>query len=197
MDKNKEMPEKKAVLSVTTQSKKDTYQVTPSLDSGFNVFIGQQIYLKVTVTSPAGDLSSLNKIHSIVIKDPTNSIRPNTYNPYSFTLNGGDGYGEVTLILTIDKATSPHEISFVISAQDKKGKPVTGFPDKTVTYNVIDNTPEDLIILKTESEFIATLTTANPINDKNSKFNLYSGTVNDGNNNPISNIQVLIIAQQY
>ncbi|MBD2788163.1 hypothetical protein ID858_06550, partial [Xenorhabdus sp. DI] len=104
---------------------------------------------------------------------------------------------EAVLVLTTNQTNKPNKIDFLISAHDKRGNPVTDFPDKTVTYNVINNTPEDLIILKTENEFIAPPTIANPINDKQSKFNLYTGAVHDGNNNPIGNIQIIIAAQQY
>ncbi|BET97071.1 hypothetical protein [Xenorhabdus taiwanensis] len=209
MNKNKEMFEKQDTSqnnqppqssgkSITT---KDDYQVTLSLESDSNVLVGQEIYLKVTIKSTTDDITSLSNIGSVIIQDPTDkkSISYKTYKNYAVVIskNRADSYGEAILALTIHKSNKNNQLDLSISVRDKLKKTITGFNDRPVTYNVINNIPADSITLKTPHEFIATPTTVNPISDQNSTYRLYSGIISDNKTKPIGNIQVLIAAQKH
>ncbi|WMV74139.1 hypothetical protein QL112_009190 [Xenorhabdus griffiniae] len=205
MNKNKEIFEKQGA-SPNNQppqpaAAKDDYQVTLSLESGTNVFIGQEIYLKVTIKSTTNDVSSLNNIGSVIIKDPTGkkSISYKIYESYSAVIpqNKADSYGEAILALTIHKPNDNNQLNLSISVQDKHKRPIPGFNDRPVKYTVINNILADSVVLKTKNEFIATPTTVNSISDPNSIYNLYSGIISDNNINPIGNIQVVIAAQRH
>ncbi|WP_338805186.1 hypothetical protein WDV76_09290 [Xenorhabdus griffiniae] len=205
MNKNKEIFEKQ-VTPPNNQppqpaAAKDDYQVTLSLENGTNVLVGQEIYLKVTIKSTTNDVSSLNNIGSVIIKDPTGkkSISYKTYESYFAVIpqNKADSYGEAILALTIHKPNDNNQLNLSISVQDKNKRPIHGFNDRPVKYTVINNILADSIVLKTKNEFIATPTTVNSISNSISTYNLYTGIISDNKAKPIGNIQVVIAAQRH
>ncbi|PHM63838.1 hypothetical protein [Xenorhabdus ishibashii] len=164
------------------------YPIKVSLGDGSTVFNGQSIYLEVTIKA---DPSTLREISTIKIEDASNSIHQIIYKPFYIVSVGQENYGSSILLLTVDRNNSITDIPFKVVAYKIDGKSTVNNVDPLpVSYKVSKNLPQEIITLKTDNEFIRLPKTDNPITGK--YYNIYEGIVNDINNNPIKNTQVII-----
>ncbi|MBI6547697.1 hypothetical protein [Xenorhabdus lircayensis] len=185
------MRHKKEIITVEDA----TNPITVSFISGSNVFKGQSIYLSITIDGEKNP-GIFNKIAHIKIKPKTGSehdFHVLEYVKYSSFNLENRTFGSTVILLEISEKITSNNISFTVVPIDNKGKDLTGFKPLPITYNIIKNTPPDIIILKTENEFIETPTTQNII--PNGTNRLYEGKVEDASEKSIKNTQIMITTQ--
>ncbi|MCC8366907.1 hypothetical protein J8V57_11515 [Xenorhabdus sp. PB61.4] len=170
---------------VFSEKKEELSPITVSIPDGADVIVGQHIYLVVTVKSP-----QVKSIKSITIDVPNNNIVVKKEEDWKLI---DDASGKAIFTLEIDdKLSSNTSISYTVHAYSDKNVDVEGIAPLNVGYMTKRMKKNSVISLNTEIEVLDTLDAPSPIDDPNSKYNVYSGVVTDENNNPLINTQVII-----
>ncbi|PHM38317.1 hypothetical protein [Xenorhabdus innexi] len=173
------------INTVLSDKKESVSPITVSIPDGADVIVGQHCYLVVTVKSP-----QIKSIKSISIEVPNKDIVVKQEKDWKLI---DDASGEAIFMLEVDGKLLPNtSISYTVHAYSDTNVDVEGITPLTVGYTTKRMKKDSVILLSTDIEILATTDIPNPIDNPNTKYNVYSGVITDENGSPLKNTQVII-----